>query len=138
MDSGYYSPQSNKIKTRHGSQTQLVTFSPPVEGPNKQFELILDISHHGDFKPNEISVRVIHGHVSIVGRQLWRDCPGGAMRRSFDQRHVLPANCDKDQITATVTTKNLLVIKAPTLSSASIANQIKRAANLGTPSNRVA
>ena len=77
------------------------------------WKLMLDVSHFGDFKSNEIGVRLVEDQVEITGRQNWRPHPGGSIRREFAQRHVLPRDINREALNAYMTKEGMLVIKAP-------------------------
>lgn len=77
---------------------------------------MLDVSHFGDFKANEISVRLLENQVEITGKQNWRPHPGGSVRREFAQRHVVPRDINVEALHAYMTREGMLIIKAPRIS----------------------
>lgn len=82
-------------------------------GITPDFELMLDVTHFGDYAPKEITVRLIENYVEITGNQEWRSHPGGSIKRSFSQRHILPRDCDADKLTAYMMANGVLMIRAP-------------------------
>lgn len=92
----------------------------PATDPHDVWKLMLDVSHFGDFKSNEIGVRLLEHEVEIIGKQNWRPHPGGSVRKEFAQRHKIPNDINKDGLKAYMTKEGMLIIKAPRITVASI------------------
>ena len=97
------------------------------------FEVLLDVNHFGDFKPEEITVKVLEKTwVEIHGRQKWRPHPGGHLRREFVQKLSIPTDYDTKRLTAHLTAGGKLTIRAPRLT---MIDALKKAMHLGAEAN---
>ena len=82
------------------------------------FEVQLNAGHYGDFKASEIGVSVVDGAVEIIGKQVWRQHPGGSHRREFVHRLLLPGDVNTEMMTAYMTRDGNVIVRAPRHSAA--------------------
>lgn len=136
--------------TNNGNE--LISYPPVTRNRtsySNEWKLMLDVSHFGNFKPNEVGVRLLENEVEIeiTGKQNWRPHPGGSLRREFAQRHGIPRDIDKDSLKAHMTKEGRLVIKASRITVASIKgyekavdrlNQLRRGQVADRSSNPIA
>lgn len=62
------------------------------------FMLSICLDHYGIFKKTELEVRITNDYIEISGEQSWQMANGGADKRSFVRRHVLPNHIDLNSI----------------------------------------
>lgn len=89
--------------------------TPSANDTANEFRLMIDVSRFGDYKAHEIGVRLVDGQdmIEVTGEENWRPSPGGSLRRSFAQRHVLPLDADKNKLKALMAKDGKLTITAP-------------------------
>lgn len=95
---------------------------------NEPFLLPIDLSQYGEFEPDELEIRVCNDFIEISGKQEWRMKDGGADKRSFARRHVLPNHIDLKAIFCRLLDTKTVLISAPSLSFVSKltnSNQLK-------------
>lgn len=95
---------------------------------NEPFLLPIDISQYGEFEHDELEIRVCNDFIEISGEQNWRMVVGGANKRMFAQRHVIPDYIDLKAIYCRLLDSKTILVSAPNLSFVSRltnANQLK-------------
>jgi len=77
---------------------------------NGHYQVCLDIQH---FAPNEISVRVEDRNVVIEAKHPERLDEFGAISREFKRRYELPEGFDPKDITSSISSDGVLIVRAP-------------------------
>jgi len=104
---------------------------------NEPFLLPIDISQYGEFEPDELEIRICNDFIEVSGQQEWRIQTGGADKRSFSRRHVLPKHIDLKGIYCRLLDTKTVLVSAPSLSFVSKltnTNQLKVDYTLGLDS----
>lgn len=81
-----------------------------IQNDKKNFQVNLDVQQ---FKPNEVSVKVVDGYVVVEGKHEERSDEHGFISRQFTRRYKVPDNVDVTAITSTLSSDGVLIIGAP-------------------------
>lgn len=81
-----------------------------IQNDKKNFKVNLDVQQ---FKPNEVSVKVVDGYVVVEGKHEERSDEHGFISRQFTRRYKVPDNVDVAAITSTLSSDGVLSIGAP-------------------------
>ncbi|XP_038622827.1 heat shock protein beta-6 [Tachyglossus aculeatus] len=88
-----------------------VALRPEPAPPQKDhFSVLLDVKH---FSPEEISVKVVDGHVEVHARHEERQDEHGFITREFHRRYRLPAGVDGTRVTSALSPEGILAIEGP-------------------------
>jgi len=74
------------------------------------FKINLDVKQ---FKPEELSVKVVDGFVVVEGNHEERQDEHGFVSRQFSRRYKLPDNVDPDIVTSSLSSDGVLMVCAP-------------------------
>lgn len=74
------------------------------------FKINLDVKQ---FKPAELSVKVVDGFVVVEGSHEERQDEHGFISRQFCRRYKLPDNVDPDVVTSSLSSDGVLMVCAP-------------------------
>ncbi|KAH8384483.1 heat shock protein 27 [Drosophila serrata] len=74
------------------------------------FQVCMDVSQ---FKPNELSVKVVDKTVVVEGRHEEREDGHGLIQRHFVRKYTLPKDFDPNDVVSTVSSDGVLTLKAP-------------------------
>ncbi|XP_035728894.1 protein lethal(2)essential for life-like [Vespa mandarinia] len=100
----YYRPWANLFKLDdHGD------FST-INMDMHTFKVILDVHQ---FKPEEISVKVVNRYLVVEGKHEERRDEHGFIARQFVRRYLLPNQVDADKVSSYISTDGILTITAP-------------------------
>ncbi|CAO1317327.1 unnamed protein product [Diamesa serratosioi] len=75
-----------------------------------EFEVTVDVHQ---FKPNEISVKVVENLVVVEAKHEERRDEQGFISRQFSRRFTIPAGYDVNQIVSNLSSEGYLTVKAP-------------------------
>lgn len=78
------------------------------------FNINLDVQQ---FKPDELSVKVVDDCVVVEGKHEERSDEHGYVSRQFTRRYALPQNVDKQALTTQLSSDGVLQLNAPKLAS---------------------
>lgn len=81
-----------------------------IQNDSKNFKVNLDVQQ---FKPDEVSVKVVDGYVVVDGKHEERSDEHGFISRQFTRRYKVPDNVDQSAITSTLSSDGVLSIGAP-------------------------
>lgn len=65
------------------------------------------------FKPDELSVKVVDGFVVVEGNHEERQDEHGFISRSFSRRYKLPEGVDQDTVSSSLSSDGVLIVTAP-------------------------
>ncbi|XP_024876015.1 protein lethal(2)essential for life-like [Temnothorax curvispinosus] len=82
--------------------------SPPVN--KDDFQVVLDVQQ---FKPEEISVKIVDDHLVVEAKHEDRKDRHGWVSRQFVRRYPLPQDIDVDNMTSKLSSDGLLTLVAP-------------------------
>ncbi|XP_033242756.1 heat shock protein 27-like [Drosophila miranda] len=102
----------------HGHPHQLVTRRQSGGGQNSLipaigkdgFQVCMDVSQ---FKPNELTVKVVDKTVVVEGKHEEREDGHGMIQRHFVRKYTLPKDFDPNEVVSTVSSDGVLTLKAP-------------------------
>ncbi|XP_016934994.3 heat shock protein 27 [Drosophila suzukii] len=97
---------------------QLVPRRSSAGGPNSLlpavgkdgFQVCMDVSQ---FKPNELTVKVVDKTVVVEGKHEEREDGHGMIQRHFVRKYTLPKDFDPNDVVSTVSSDGVLTLKAP-------------------------
>ncbi|XP_053972303.1 protein lethal(2)essential for life-like [Hylaeus volcanicus] len=75
-----------------------------------EFKVMLDVQQ---FKPEEISVKLIDNFVVVEAKHEEKKDQHGYISRHFSRRYLLPYQADGDQLSSTISSDGVLTITAP-------------------------
>jgi len=81
-----------------------------IQNDKNNFKMNLDVQQ---FKPDEVSVKVVGGYVVVDGKHEERSDEHGYISRQFTRRYKLPDNVDPATITSTLSSDGVLSVGAP-------------------------
>lgn len=81
-----------------------------IQNDRNNFKVNLDVQQ---FKPDEVSVKVVDGYVVVDGKHEERSDEHGYISRQFTRRYKVPDNVDPAAITSTLSSDGVLSIGAP-------------------------
>ncbi|KAH8295759.1 hypothetical protein KR018_007331 [Drosophila ironensis] len=93
------------VPRRHSAQNSLL----PAVGKDG-FQVCMDVSQ---FKPNELTVKVIDKTVVVEGKHEEREDGHGLIQRHFVRKYTLPKDFDPNEVVSTVSSDGVLTLKAP-------------------------
>ncbi|XP_046833801.1 protein lethal(2)essential for life-like [Vespa crabro] len=100
----YYRPWANLFKLNdHGGIST-------INMDKHTFKVILDVHQ---FKPEEISVKVVNRYLVVEGKHEERRDEHGFISRQFVRRYLLPDQVDADKVSSYISTDGILTITAP-------------------------
>lgn len=70
----------------------------------------MDVSQ---FKPNELTVKVVDNTVVVEGKHEEREDGHGMIQRHFVRKYTLPKGFDPNEVVSTVSSDGVLTLKAP-------------------------
>lgn len=88
-----------------GGQNSLL----PVIGKDG-FQVCMDVAQ---FKPSELSVKVVDKTIVVEGKHEERDDGHGLIQRHFVRKYTLPKDYDGNDVISTVSSDGVLTLKAP-------------------------
>ncbi|KAH8379290.1 hypothetical protein KR009_004038 [Drosophila setifemur] len=74
------------------------------------FQVCMDVSQ---FKPNELTVKVVDKTVVVEGKHEEREDGHGMIQRHFVRKYTLPKDFDPNEVVSTVSSDGVLTLKAP-------------------------
>ncbi|XP_034831552.1 protein lethal(2)essential for life-like [Maniola hyperantus] len=81
-----------------------------TESDYEKFQLNVDVQH---FAPEDISVKVVNGFVTVEGKHEERLDEHGYVSRQFVRRYALPEGCLPDTVESKLSSDGVLIITAP-------------------------
>lgn len=81
-----------------------------IQNDGKNFKVNLDVQQ---FKPEEVSVKVVDGYVVVDGKHEERSDEHGYISRQFTRRYKVPDTVDTAAIKSTLSSDGVLTIGAP-------------------------
>ncbi|KAH8302783.1 hypothetical protein KR044_010735 [Drosophila immigrans] len=88
-----------------GGQNSLL----PIIGKDG-FQVCMDVAQ---FKPSELSVKVVDKTVIVEGKHEEREDGHGMIQRHFVRKYTLPKEYDGNEVVSTVSSDGVLTLKAP-------------------------
>ncbi|XP_011500516.1 PREDICTED: protein lethal(2)essential for life-like [Ceratosolen solmsi marchali] len=110
----YYRPWGELMRQMEGGGTST------IKNDKDKFEVILDVQQ---FKPNEITVKVVDKFVVVEGEHKEQKDQHGTVSRQFVRKYMIPEQCNIDQVTSTLSSDGVLSIIAPRKEEALPSNQ---------------
>uniref|UniRef100_A0A0A1WDU2 Heat shock protein 23 n=1 Tax=Zeugodacus cucurbitae TaxID=28588 RepID=A0A0A1WDU2_ZEUCU len=74
------------------------------------FQASLDVQQ---FKPSELSVKVVDDHIVVEGKHEEREDDHGYIARHFVRRYALPKGFDADKVVSTLSSDGVLTVRVP-------------------------
>uniref|UniRef100_A0A1L8EFM6 Putative heat shock protein 23 n=1 Tax=Haematobia irritans TaxID=7368 RepID=A0A1L8EFM6_HAEIR len=74
------------------------------------FQVCLDVTQ---FKPNELTVKVVDNCVIVEGKHEEREDQHGYIQRHFVRRYVLPKDYDAEKVASTLSSDGVLTVSVP-------------------------
>ncbi|CAH2102045.1 unnamed protein product [Euphydryas editha] len=84
--------------------------SSKVSSDPDKFQVNIDVQH---FSPEEISVKVVDGFVTVEGKHEEKRDEHGYISRQFVRRYALPKGCLPDVVESKLSSDGVLTITAP-------------------------
>lgn len=81
-----------------------------VQADKNKFQVTLDVQQ---FKPEEVTVKVVDKNVLIEGKHEERQDEHGWISRQFVRKYLVPEQCDIEQLKSTLSSDGVLTITAP-------------------------
>jgi len=81
-----------------------------IQNDKNNFKVNLDVQQ---FKPDEVSVKVVDGYIVVDGKHEERSDEHGYISRQFTRRYKVPDNVDSASITSVLSLDGVLSIGAP-------------------------
>lgn len=94
------------------NQLRLQDVGSSITFDNEKFQVNIDVQH---FAPEEISVKVVDGHVTVEGKHEEKKDEHGYISRQFVRRYALPQGCLPDTVESKLSSDGVLSITAPTV-----------------------
>ncbi|KAH8398824.1 hypothetical protein KR222_007976 [Zaprionus bogoriensis] len=101
------SHQQLVVPRRRGSGGQNALL--PIIGKDG-FQVCMDVAQ---FKPSELSVKVVDKTIIVEGKHEERDDGHGMIQRHFVRKYTLPKEYDGNEVISTVSSDGVLTLKAP-------------------------
>lgn len=95
------------VPRRRGSSGQNPLL--PIIGKDG-FQVCMDVAQ---FKPSELSVKVVDKTIVVEGKHEERDDGHGMIQRHFVRKYTLPKDYDGNDVISTVSSDGVLTLKAP-------------------------
>ncbi|PSN45237.1 Protein lethal(2)essential for life [Blattella germanica] len=99
---GYYRPWRNQTPRQSGVSN--------IQNDKEGFKVNLDVQQ---FKPEELSVKVVDNYVVIDGKHEEREDEHGFISRQFQRRYKLPDEVEPDAVLSQLSSDGVLTIIAP-------------------------
>ena len=74
------------------------------------FQVCMDV---GQFKPSELSVKVVDNSIVVEGKHEEREDEHGFISRQFTRRYVLPQGYDPNKVASTLSSDGVLTVSIP-------------------------
>ncbi|XP_066998230.1 alpha-crystallin A chain [Anabrus simplex] len=100
--SGYYRPWRHQASRSSGTSN--------IQNTQDGFKVNLDVQQ---FKPDEISVKMVGNSVVVEGKHDERQDEHGFISRQFQRRYVLPEDVDAENVVSKLSSDGILSIQAP-------------------------
>ncbi|XP_025406588.1 alpha-crystallin A chain-like [Sipha flava] len=81
-----------------------------IQNDKNNFKVNLDVQQ---FKPDEVSVKVVDGFIVVDGKHEERSDEHGFISRQFTRRYKIPDNVESDAIVSSLSSDGVLSIGAP-------------------------
>ncbi|KAL0276538.1 UNVERIFIED_CONTAM: hypothetical protein PYX00_004093 [Menopon gallinae] len=81
-----------------------------IASTNDEFKVNLDVQQ---FKPEQLSVKVVDNSVVIEGKHEERQDEHGFISRQFQRRYILPESVDPQTVVSSLSSDGVLSISAP-------------------------
>lgn len=101
---------NQRIRERHQFIRNEFQNHPLLSNKNYGFEVSVDVHQ---FKPNEISVKVVENIVIVQAKHEERRDDQGLISREFSRRFTLPSGYDVNKIESVLSSEGYLTVKAP-------------------------
>ncbi|XP_047363728.1 protein lethal(2)essential for life-like [Vespa velutina] len=98
----YYRPWANLFK--------LDDHDGIINMDKHTFKIMIDVHQ---FKPEEISIKVVNRYLVVEGKHEERRDEHGFISRQFVRRYLLPNQVDADKVSSYISTDGILTITAP-------------------------
>ncbi|XP_076645690.1 protein lethal(2)essential for life [Halictus rubicundus] len=99
----YYRPWGELMRKEGGGTST-------VKADKDKFQVVLDVQQ---FKPDEISVKVVDKFVVVEGKHEEKQDEHGWISRQFTRRYLIPEQCNIDEVTSSLSSDGVLSITAP-------------------------
>lgn len=99
----YYRPWGELIRKEGGGTST-------VKADKDKFQVVLDVQQ---FKPDEISVKVVDKFVVVEGKHEEKQDEHGWISRQFTRRYLIPEQCNVDEVTSSLSSDGVLSVTAP-------------------------
>lgn len=99
----YYRPWGELLRKEGGGTST-------VKADKDKFQVVLDVQQ---FKPDEISVKVVDKFVVVEGKHEEKQDEHGWISRQFTRRYLIPEQCNVDEVTSSLSSDGVLSITAP-------------------------
>lgn len=100
----YYRPWAEMLRNKDEAGTST------VRADKDKFQVILDVQQ---FKPEEISVKVVDKCVTVEAKHEEKQDEHGWVSRQFVRKYLIPEQCDIDQVSSSLSSDGVLSITAP-------------------------
>lgn len=94
-------PHAHSVVPRAGADITL---------DKNKFQVSLDVHQ---FKPSEISVKTVDGHVVVEGKHEEKEDQHGSVYRHFVRKYILPEGHKSEDVTSTLSSDGVLCVTAP-------------------------
>ncbi|KAL5290813.1 hypothetical protein ACFFRR_010286 [Megaselia abdita] len=92
------------------SSSAAVASSEVTNTPTNGFQVSVNVQQ---FKPNELTVKVVDNHVVVDGRHEERFDEHGLISRQFQRKYLIPKGIDSKFVTSSLSSDGILTVKAP-------------------------
>ncbi|XP_031836308.1 protein lethal(2)essential for life [Nomia melanderi] len=99
----YYRPWGELLRKEGGGTST-------VKADKDKFQVVLDVQQ---FKPEEISVKVVDKAVVVEGKHEEKQDEHGWISRQFTRKYIIPEQCDINEVTSSLSSDGVLSITAP-------------------------
>lgn len=93
-----------------GEIVKSMAMSEVTNTPANGFQVSVNVQQ---FKPNELTVKVVDNHVVVDGRHDERLDEHGLISRQFQRKYLIPKGIDSKGITSSLSSDGILTVKAP-------------------------
>ncbi|XP_005190092.1 heat shock protein 23 [Musca domestica] len=111
---GYTLPLSllNRLSERQAARTRRGEKKEDRISPvgKDGFQVCMDVAQ---FKPNELTVKVVDNCIVIEGKHEEREDEHGYIQRHFVRRYVLPKGYDAEKVASTLSSDGVLTVSVP-------------------------
>ena len=101
---------NQRIRDRHQFIRDEFRTHPLLNNAKYGFEVMVDVHQ---FKPNEITVKVVENIVIVEAKHEERQDDQGYIARQFSRRFTLPSGYDVGKIESVLSSEGYLTVKAP-------------------------